>query len=469
MLDIALFLFIVAFLVAGVRRPFLWVLAYLYVDILAPQKIGWALMPAIKISLIAFCAAFAGWLLADPKRGARFSLRQAIMVALLAYCWFTTMNADFPEAAAEKWAWVWKAFVFAIFLPLTLTTRLRIESAGLIMILAVSAIIISAGMKTVTGGGGYENLYFFVNDNSGIYESSTLATVAIAIIPLILWFTRHGTIFPPDWRVRLFAYALIFACLMIPIGTEARTGLVCVAVLAVLMLREAKRRLAFIAAGVALAVMALPFIPQSYYDRMATIGSHDGDESASTRVAVWEWTLDYVKENPLGGGFDAFRGNSFTYDLPERVESGNTVAIDYRKVTDKGRAYHSSIFEVLGEQGYIGLGLWTWLHLLGLWHMERIRHRWHKRIGDGEQWQAPLASALQYGQAIYLVGSLFQGIAYQPFILMLLGLQIGLWTYCRRLESERNRASRKKPHGHGEVVSSPHSGDAVTAKAPALR
>ena len=50
----SLFTFVMAFLAVGVRRPFIWVLAYLYIDILAPQKIGWTLTPALPISLIAF-------------------------------------------------------------------------------------------------------------------------------------------------------------------------------------------------------------------------------------------------------------------------------------------------------------------------------------------------------------------------------------------------------------------------------
>jgi hypothetical protein len=28
-----------------------------------------------------------------------------------------------------------------------------------------------------------------------IYEGSTISTVAVAIIPLILWFAKHGTVF----------------------------------------------------------------------------------------------------------------------------------------------------------------------------------------------------------------------------------------------------------------------------------
>ncbi len=459
MLDLALFAFVMGLLALGVKRSFLWVLAYIYIDILAPQKIGWSITAALPLSLIAFCAAFAGWLLADSKRGSRFTYRQFLMLLLLIYSGWTTLNADFPEPALEKWGWVWKALVFAIFLPLTLTTRLRIEAAALVMLLTAGAIIISGGIKTALGGGGYGGLHLFVNDNSGVYESSTLATIAVAIIPLALWFTRHGTIFPPDWRVKAFAYALIFACLLIPVGTEARTGLLCIAVLAVLLLRDARRRLAYIAGGAALALVALPFLPQSYYERMATIGGYEGDESASTRVAVWDWTLDYVQENPLGGGFDAYRGNSFTYDIPVVTGEGNNRAIRSEAVTDKARAYHSAFFEVLGEQGWPGFLVWMALQASGLWQMERLRRRWrvpkHPLPGKGDSgpldparvdiWQAPLASALQLAQIVYLVGALFQGIAYQPFILMLIGLQIGLWSYCRRRDSARvQRGTRER-------------------------
>jgi probable O-glycosylation ligase (exosortase A-associated) len=445
MIDLVFLAFIGFVLLLGLRRPFLWVLLYVYIDILAPQRIGYGIIQSVPVSLIAFAAAFGGWLLIDRKEGARFTFRQALMLMLLVYCAWTTGRADFPVPAQEKWDWVWKAMVFGIFLPLTLTTRLRLEALGLALVLSVGAIVISAGMKTVGGGGGYENLYFFVNDNSGIYESSTLATVAIAIIPLILWFTRHGTVFPPDWRVKAFAYALIFACLLIPVGTEARTGLLCIAVLAILSLRDVKRRLSFVMAGAALGLVALPFLPQSYYDRMATIGQPGGDESASTRVAVWQWTLDYVTANPLGGGFDAYRGNKFEYEMPVRKTEGNTTSVEFREITDEGRAYHSAIFEMLGEQGWPGLVLWLWLQFLGIWQMEKLRRRWKGRDGVDEQWQAPLAIALQLASVVYLVGALFQGIAYQPVILMIVGLQIGLHTYCRRIDSAQDAQARPMP------------------------
>jgi probable O-glycosylation ligase (exosortase A-associated) len=441
-LDFFFLAFIGYVLVLGLKRPFLWVLLYVYIDILAPQRIGYSIITTMPLSLIAFTAAFGGWVALDRKTGARFTIRQGLMLALLIYCWWTTGHADFPEEALTKWDWVWKALLFALFLPLTLTTRARIEGLALVLLLSIATIVIGTGMKTILGGGGYSNLKFFVNDNSGIYESSTLATVAIGLVPMLWWFVRHGTIFRPHWIVTAFAVALTFACFLVPIGTEARTGLLCIATLGVLMLRYTERRLMFIAGAGVLGLTALPFLPQTYYDRMATIAQPDGDESASTRVAVWEWTLDYAKSNPLGGGFDAFRGNSFTYTMPMRKVDGNTTSIEYREVTDKARAYHSSIFEMLGEQGWPGLIMWLALHLLGLWQMERLQRRWRKADTEATRWISPLAAALQMGAIVYLVGATFQGIGYQPVMLMLVGLQIGLNTYCKRIDSAREQLGR---------------------------
>ena len=468
MLDFIFLAFIGYILLLGLRRPFLWVLLYAYIDIIAPQNIGYAIITDIPVSLIAFAAAFGGWVLLDRKEGVRFSLRQGLILALLLYCWWTTGNADFPENAATKWDWVWKALLFALFLPFTLTTRARLEALVLILVLSIATIVIGTGMKTVLGGGGYENLKFFVNDNSGIYESSTLATVAIALTPMIWWFTRFGTIYKPQWPVTVFAVLLIFACLMVPIGTEARTGLVCIAVLGVLLLRYVKQRLLFVAAGAVLGVTALPFLPTSYYERMATIAEPGGDESASTRVAVWTWTLEYAQEKPFGGGFDAYRGNSFTYQMPVKQEAGNTTSVEFQEVTDEARAYHSAIFEVLGEQGYPGLAIWLLLHGLGIWQMERIHRRWKAKTGEDEAWIAPFATALQLASLVYITGALFQGIAYQPVMLMIIGLQIGLNNYCKRIESERAILARSERPSPVEQRAAKRAGqgrapDAVTA------
>ena len=287
-----------------------------------------------------------------------------------------------------------------------------------------------------------------------MYEGSILSTAAIATIPLVLWLGRHGTIFRPDWKVWTFAAGLIFACLLIPVGTSARTGLICILVLGVIMLRSVRYRFLYLgAAGIAL-MAAVPFLPQSFLDRMGTIGGYQGDQSASTRLAVWSWTIDYAVDHPLGGGFDAYRGNSFSYQTREAVTTGALTTIERTEVSEEGRAYHSSYFELLGEQGWIGLGLWLWLQVLGMWHMEKLRWRYGKRDEGHASWHRGLATALQQAQIVYLVGAAFVGIGYQPFIFMLVGFQCALWSYLN-LHDRVDRKARFRPPGYkGEAASS---------------
>lgn len=441
--------FLAALLALGLRRPFLFVLAYAYVDIVAPQRLSYYLLNSIPISLIVAALAIGGWLIADDKRDFRVMPRQWLMILLLIYAGVTTIYADFPVDALTKWDWVWKAMAFAIFLPFTLRTRLRIEAYLLFMTLSAAAIIIVGGLKTVASGGGYGALNLMVDNNSGLYEGSTISTVAIALVPIILWLARFGTIYPRDWRVRIFAYSLVFACLLIPVGTEARTGLVCIAMLVLLTLRDVKRRLVYLGLIGFVGLLALPLLPQSFTGRMETIQSYQADQSASTRLAVWGWTLDYVADHPFGGGFDAYRQNTLRVKMVSGAGSATQV-IDQQLTEDKGRAYHSSYFEMLGEQGYPGLLLFLIIHIAGLVRMEVLRRR-YRAATETDAWIAPLASALQHGQIIYLVGSLFVGIAFQPFVYMLLAVQIGFDAYLKR----RDRARRPNPFARARATQAP--------------
>ncbi|MDP8995332.1 MAG: DUF5935 domain-containing protein, partial [Pseudomonadota bacterium] len=347
--------FLLSLLALGFRRPFLFVLTYAYVDIVAPQRLSYYLLNNVSLVMVIAVLAMGAWLIADDKRGLRITGRQWLMLALLAYAGVTTVHADVPEEAVLKWEWVWKAMVFAIFLPFTLRTKLRIEAYLLFMILSAAAIIIVGGIKTLLSGGGYGALNLMVSNNSGLYEGSTISTVAIAIVPLILWLARFGTIFPRDGRVKLFAGALIFACLLIPVGTEARTGLVCIGVLAVLLLRDVRRRFVYMGLIGLACIAALPLLPQSFTTRMGTISTYEADSSATTRLAVWAWTWDYAQENPWGGGFEAYRQNRLQVSTVTTQSDGTVRTVEQQVHEDEGRAYHSSYFEMLGEQGFPGL------------------------------------------------------------------------------------------------------------------
>jgi probable O-glycosylation ligase (exosortase A-associated) len=441
--DLFFLSFLVALLALGFRRPFLFVLVYAYVDIVSPQQLSYFLLNRLPLSLIVAGRAVAGWVLADDKRKLGFAPRQMLLVVMLAYAGATTLHADFPIEAAAKWSWVWKSMIWAIFLPLVLNTRLRIEAYLLFMTLSVGTIIIVGGLKTIATGGGYGELNLMVANNTGLFEGSIISTFAIAMIPIILWLAKFGTVYPPDWRVRGFAYALIFACLLIPVGTQARTGLVCAGVLVLVSLRDAKRPLLYAAMIGVAGLAAIPLLPSSFSSRMETIQGYQADSSATSRLAVWAWTWDYVQDHPLGGGFDSFRGNKLLVPVTQKTESGAVETVTQQIVIDEGRAFHSSYFEMLGEQGFPGLIMFLVLHLGGLIRMEVLRRRYRKSEGD-EAWISPLATALQTAQLIYLVGSLFVGIGYQAFVMSLLGAQIGFDAYVGRKRKDAAKSTWTK-------------------------
>jgi len=442
--DLAFVGFLVALFGLAFRRPFLFILAYVYIDIVSPQRLTYFLLNSVPISLIAVAAAVLSWALVDRKEDSRLAPRQVLMVLLLGWCAITTTRADFPAEALDKWDWVWKALIFAAFLPLTLRTRLRIEALLTFMILAASSIIIVGGIKTAAGGGGYGSLDLMVTNNSGLYEGSTISTVAIAIIPTILWLSKYGTIFKRDWKVKLFCYALVFACLLIPVGTSTRTGLLCIGLCAVLMLRDAKRKFLYIGIVAAMGLIAVPFLPKSFTDRMSTIETYQQDESAATRVAVWKWTWEYVKQHPLGGGFEMYRQNSIRYNIVKKDGVADNAKLDTTLTTDRARAYHSAYFEMLGEQGWPGFILWLAIAFAGLFRMEVIRRR-YRNAPPEQAWISPLATALQSGQLLYMLGACFIAVAFQPFIFMLVGAQIGLDTYLKRKRAEASFRPMRSP------------------------
>src|SRR5215208_1352745 len=66
--DLAFIAFIAALIGLGLRRPFLFTMAYAYVDIVAPQRLSYFLLNSIQLSVITAALAIGAWFFADDKR-----------------------------------------------------------------------------------------------------------------------------------------------------------------------------------------------------------------------------------------------------------------------------------------------------------------------------------------------------------------------------------------------------------------
>ncbi len=420
MRDIFIFLCLIGMASAALWKPWLMTFTYLYTDLIQPQRLSYYLFRGVPLSLIIAIAAVL-FFIADRKKNLRINIVQVLFVLFVLWFTFTTSRALIPDARAWfKWDAAWKAVIFGgVFLPMVLSTRRRIEAAVLLTVLCVALVSTSGAMKTLSGGGGYKELKMIVDVNKGLYESSTIGAVSVAIIPLMLYLFNHSPLVGKNIWTRIALVGLIASSLLIVVGTEARTGLVCLVAM-VLMYFVRSRSKALFAVGIVVATaIAIPVLPQSFKDRMLTIAAPDEEISAATRTNVWHWTLNFVKDHPFGGGFEVNRITHFEFQLPVRGPDGTVLR--ERTVVEKARAFHSSYFEVLAEHGWIGLALYV-SFLGGTLIQLGAMMRRTARDPPEERWRYDLAQALFRATMIYAVGGVFVGLATQTTLYMLLAM-----------------------------------------------
>jgi O-antigen ligase len=179
---------------------------------------------------------------------------------------------------------------------------------------------------------------------------------------------------------------------------------------------------------------AQPLISGKSLARFSTIGSYKQDSSATTRLAAWEWAINYAKEHPFGGGFGLFNGAVVQF----KTEDANGQITTATRV---GTAAHSIYFEVLGEQGYPGIvlflsGLVT--TIMGTFWISRFRHE-----GTKPHWYAALSRSLFVSMMVFSAAASFVGIAFQPMLYVFFGFYCCVYRVVRQERVIRPKFSAK--------------------------
>jgi putative inorganic carbon (HCO3(-)) transporter len=313
------------------------------------------------------------------------------------------------------------------------------------VVLAVAGNMLAFGGKTLLGGGGYGMNLGLLSGNQGLAEGSTLAVVCAALIPIMLYLRGSARVLSALPFVRPVMVGLVAAAILTAIGTQARAGLVALAVLALILLMQTRRKLLYAAIIAVSASVGWVVAPEAWHERMATIGEYNSESSALGRVAVWLWTLEFIQEHPLGGGFDAYKIN--TFQVPIEDQPGEYLEI-------KGKAFHSIYFEVLGEHGIPGAVLFA--ALLGSMLLSLLGVIRRTRDDAELAWLRDMAQAILTAVTVYLVGGAFIGIAFQPLLYYFVAWSICMREYLRRHRTERaaeaRRAARPARRGRRTVA-----------------
>lgn len=406
-------------LFTGLSYPFVAMLAYVWIDIVKPQALAYSFINSLPLSMIAALITLVVFVVRGDKKRVVNLPAILLLAAFAVWITFTTYVADPGIEPWVKWDWAFKIVVFSTFIPFVIRSRIHIEAFLLTMVFAIATISFSGGVKAAMGGGGYGVLAVMGGANTGLAESSTLAAVCIMQLPIMHYLYKHSIIFAGSRAFKLMIAGTALINMFAVVGSGARTGLVAGAMLLALYGLRTRRKIAFgVALLIALAIVSqLDLSKTAWGTRMSSINTYQQDSSALGRVAVWKWTVEFAMSHPLGGGFDAFRLN--------RIALANEEGIQYFDSREyRGKAFHNVFFEVLGEQGFIGLGIYLTILALTFLKLARVRKR---SQGDPElDWMSDLAIRLSDALLVLLVGGMFVGIAYQAYIFYLVSLGICL-------------------------------------------
>jgi O-antigen ligase len=195
----------------------------------------------------------------------------------------------------------------------------------------------------------------------------------------------------------------------------AASGLYCLFVS-----RHKLRNLAVIFAAV---LAFLSFAPQKYLDELKTI-TDTQQGTANSRRFLWETAFNMWKDSPIlgvgGGNFNYLAGEYQPTDFEgrrfnERNWSGTTV--------------HSLYFQLLSEQGAVGITLFLYVAALHFRCNRRLRREVRKAsnvppdlLRDAELY----AGALSGGMLAYLVAGIFLSVASYPYLYYFSAFAVGL-------------------------------------------
>jgi probable O-glycosylation ligase (exosortase A-associated) len=428
-----------SFIGVGLAAPFALSLGYIWISIFRPQAIAYTILPSIPVSLIMGALAVGWYLLRDLRSPPHFSPVLGMTAAMATWVTLTTaVFAVAPDSAWVKWDWAFKTIVFSGFMVFVFRSRIQIEALLQVTLFSFAAHFIPVGIKVVLSGGGYGHALGLIEGNSGFGEGATLAAVALICIPIALFLARHNRLMPAWPVVRLGYIGIAGIAVMATIGTYQRTGLVGLVVLAIAFWVRSKRKL-LVGAGLGIGAIVFALsVSSNWTERMSTINDYESEASARGRILVWQWTLGFVADNPFGGGFNSYQINEIRTP-PTATNPDGTVM--------HGKAFHSVYFEILGEHGWIGLGLFLAINIATLLSLQRVIRR--TRGSEDMAWCRDLAAALQVSLLVLLACGAFIGIAFQPMFWYLFAASGCLSHHVGRALAPAVAARRQQAAGAG--------------------
>ena len=408
--DILLTLFLLGSLPVILISPFYGMLIYSWISLFSPHRLVYSFAHDFPFALLSAVATLVAWFVSrEPKKPVMNAVAWLIILLGL-WTSVTLVTALYPEAGWEKWNVAEKGLLMTLVLAALTNTERRLEIMTWVSAFSIALYGIKGGLFAIRTGGQFS---IAGPDLTQLADNNQLALALCMMLPLLLHLFRFAK---RSW-VRLAVLGTILLNVLAVVTSYSRGGLITLAIGGMALLWRSRYRL-FIAGFVALAALvAVPFIPQQLQTRYSSIEDYQQDNSANLRFDWWKMSMRIAADRPIvGGGFNVF--------------NDPRVYPRYHPDADHPRDVHSIYFEMLGEHGFVGLGIFLALLLASFLTCGAMARRAARH--PGLERPADLARMLQVSIVCYAVGGALLTLATFIVFYQVLGLIIATDGYIRK-------------------------------------
>lgn len=411
MRDILVVGIVMAGSVYALRHAWVGVMLWTWISLMNPHSLTYGFAQSFPVAAIVAVSTMIG-LIATKEKQSPFDQTPAIWLLLF----ITWICIAYPfsyrvDGSTEMLSKVLKIDIMVFVTLAILSTRRHIEIFIWVIVGSLAFYGIKGGAFTIITGGNYR----VWGPGGFIGGNNELALALIMIIPLMRFLQLQAT---KKHIQFLWSIGMILTAAA-ALGTHSRGALLAIAAMGIYLWLKSPNKLGIGILIIASGIGLIAFMPEHWSARMHTIQSYEEDASAMGRINAWWTAFNVAKTHITGAGFDMYTADIFLAFAP------NPYAI---------HAAHSIYFQVLGEQGFIGLflflGIW-----ISTWRIAGSIIR-DKSTDPSIQWCKSLAAMCQVSLIGYAVGGAFLSLAYYdlPYNILIVCILIKRWMTNIKLE-----------------------------------
>lgn len=304
-----------------------------------------------------------------------------------------------------------KTMLFCILMPALVTNRFGIHSIVLMIVLGISFHGVLDGLKFISSAGSHK-----AQSIGKFGDNNYLGMIVLMGVPFLFYLVKYSS----NKISKYFFAVVLFLNILTIVATQSRGALSGSLVIAFLYILNTKRK--FI--GIVFLSFSVFFISEmatdSWKTRMQSIQTAQEDSSFLGRVRAWQVSSAIALGNPVfGGGFRAVQShpvwNQFKYS------AGILPFVEVDTETRSGIAAHSIWFEVLGDQGFVGLFLFLLL-IINAFLTRRDIKKLNNTKSNVDVWAMDLANVTVLSLIAYcFCGSLLSAAYFElPYVCFML-------------------------------------------------